>query len=93
MKLAAAARQLEVALSAVSVLSRTGQLTSIPRPTAQVVTRASVDAYSLCRRQGHRPAAVPGAVAPPGPANATQRPGPSRYRVSGTVRSGASLHE
>ena len=66
---------------------RGGAARSIPRLTAQVVTRASVDAYSLCRRQDHRPAALPGAVALPGPANATQRPRPSRHRVGGTVRS------
>jgi hypothetical protein len=58
MKLAAAARQLGVALSTAALLSRTGQLEVDPETDssgARFVTRTSVDAYRT-RRHGRRPA-------------------------------------
>jgi integrase len=65
MKLAAAARQLGVALSTAALLSRTGQLKVDPETDssgARFVTRPSVDAYWLARPSGRRPAALPDAV-------------------------------
>ena len=57
MKLAAAARQLTVALSTAALLSRTGQLEVDPETDssgARFVTRVSVEGYWLNRRRGRR---------------------------------------
>ena len=67
MKLAAAARQLKVALSTISVLSRNGGLEVDPETDssgARFVTRASVEACWIARHAAKRRPAQPAAAVP-----------------------------
>ncbi|MGH9076495.1 MAG: hypothetical protein ACRDY0_03425 [Acidimicrobiales bacterium] len=65
MKLAAAARQLGIALSTASVLARTSQLevdSETDSSGARFVTRASVEQHWLTQPHGRRPSASPDAI-------------------------------
>lgn len=89
MKLAAAARQLKVALSTISVLSRNGDLDVDPETDssgARFVTRASIEVCWIARHASKRRAAQPVAAVPL--AEVTRFTGHSSTQIMDLVHAG-----